>query len=168
LTYCLKGIIPAAIWRVRERNCMNGKASIDTNIIVYAHDLDAGVKRRVSVGILEDMWDNRKGVLSRQVLQEFHMTVIKKIGGPISYLEAREIIRSYAGWEVKEDTSQSIIRASEIEERHHISFRDAMVVVAAYEAKVDKILTADLNPGQVIEGILIKNPFIAHDKKEHK
>jgi predicted nucleic acid-binding protein len=120
------------------------------------------------VGILEDMWDNRKGVLSTRVLQEFYMIVIKKIDGPISYLEAREIIRSYAGWEVKEDTSQLIIRASEIEERHHTSFLDALVVVAAYEAKVDKILTEDLNPGQVVGGILVENPFIADDKKEHK
>lgn len=53
----------------------------------------------------------------------------------------------------------SIIRASEIEERHKISFWDALVIVAAYEAKCEKILTEDLNSGQVIEGVLIENPF---------
>jgi predicted nucleic acid-binding protein len=61
--------------------------------------------------------------------------------------------------ETRENTPMSIIRASEIEEANHISFWDALVVVAAYEAKVDKILTEDLNSGQIIEGILIKNPF---------
>jgi len=33
------------------------------------------------------------------------------------------------------------------------------VLVAAYEAKCEKILTEDLNSGQVIEGVLIENPF---------
>ena len=53
----------------------------------------------------------------------------------------------------------SVIRASEIEEKYNISFRDAMIIVAAYSAKVDMILTEDLNSGQIIEGILIENPF---------
>lgn len=53
----------------------------------------------------------------------------------------------------------SVIRASEIEEKYCISFWDALVIVSAYEAKVDKILTEDLNAGQIIEGILIENPF---------
>jgi predicted nucleic acid-binding protein len=53
----------------------------------------------------------------------------------------------------------SVIRASEIEEKHRISFWDALVVVSAYESKADKILTEDLNSGQIIEGILVENPF---------
>jgi predicted nucleic acid-binding protein len=56
-------------------------------------------------------------------------------------------------------TPMSIIRAIEIEEKNRISFRDALVVVAAYEAKCKKILTEDLDSGQIIEGVLIENPF---------
>ena len=47
-----------------------------------------------------------------------------------------------------------------IEEKYRISFWDALIVVAAYEANADIILTEDLNSGQTIEGILIKNPFV--------
>ena len=36
---------------------------------------------------------------------------------------------------------------------------------AAYNAKADKILTEDLNHGQIIEGILIENPFISGEFK---
>jgi predicted nucleic acid-binding protein len=138
---------------------MNGKVLLDTNILVYAHDLDAGLKNQVAVKIVKDLWEDRTGVLSTQVLQEFYVTVTKKIGNPISLFEAREIIRSYACWEIMENTVISVVRASEIEEKYHISFWDALVVVAAYESKVDKILTEDLNSGQLIEGILIENPF---------
>ncbi len=62
-------------------------------------------------------------------------------------------------WEIKENHPMSIIRASEIQEKYRISFWDALVVVAAYEAKADKKLTEDLNSGQIIEGILIDNPL---------
>jgi len=148
---------------VQEKNSMNGKIFLDTNILVYAHDLDAGMKHKVAIKIVKDMWEDRNGVLSTQILQEFYINVTRKIGSPISRFEAREIMRSYACWEIKETTSMSIIRASEIEEKYRISFWDALVVVAAYESKVDKILTEDLNSGQIIEGILIENPF-RHEK----
>jgi predicted nucleic acid-binding protein len=54
-----------------------------------------------------------------------------------------------------------LLAASEIEERNHISFRDALNVAAASLAGAAKIVTEDLNHGQKIEGILIENPFIA-------
>jgi len=138
---------------------MNGKVFLDTNILVYAHDLDAGMKHTVAVQIVKDMWEKRLGALSTQVLQEFYVTITKKIGSPVSLFEAREIIRTYASWGIRENTSTSVIRASEIEDKYHISFWDALIVVAACEAKVDKILTEDLRSGQIIEGILIENPF---------
>ncbi len=138
---------------------MSGKIFLDTNILIYAHDIDAGNKHSVSRKIVKDLWENRTGVLSTQVLQEFYINVTRKISSPLPPLAAREIIRSYLCWEIRENTSLSVIRASEIEEKYRISFWDALVVVAAYTAKADKILTEDLNSGQIIEGIVIVNPF---------
>lgn len=138
---------------------MNDKVFLDTNILIYAHDLDAGNKHDIALKIVKDLWEKRTGVLSTQVLQEFYINVTKKIPKSILPLEAREIIRAYMYWEIKENHPMSIIRASEIEEKYRISFWDALVVAAAYEAKVDKILTEDLDSGQMIEGIIIENPF---------
>jgi predicted nucleic acid-binding protein len=53
-----------------------------------------------------------------------------------------------------------ITQASEIEESYSISFWDALIVSAAYSQNVPTILTEDLNHGQTIEGISIKNPFV--------
>jgi predicted nucleic acid-binding protein len=53
-----------------------------------------------------------------------------------------------------------VLLASEIEERHLLSFWDALIIAAACRAKVYKILTEDLNHGQMIEGVLIENPFV--------
>ena len=138
---------------------MSGKIFLDTNILVYAHDLDAGMKHTIAVNIVKDMWESRTGILSIQVLQEFYMTVTRKIRNPLSLFEAREIIRTYACWDIRENISDSVIRASEIEEKHHLSFWDALIVVAAVESEAEKILTEDLNSGQIIEGIMIEDPF---------
>jgi predicted nucleic acid-binding protein len=85
--------------------------------------------------------------------------VTRKIKKPMSRPEAREILRAYASWDIKEIAPMSIVRAAEIEEKHKVSFWDALVIVAAYEAKCLKILTEDMNAGQQIEGVYIENPF---------
>lgn len=143
---------------------MSDKIFLDANILVYAYDKDAGEKHSIAVEIVKDLWEKRAGVLSNQVLQEFYVSVTKKILKPISKSEAREIIRAYICWSMSAITPLSIIRATEIEEKHRISFWDALVIVAAYESKCKKILTEDLNSGQIIEGILIENPFKAQRK----
>jgi predicted nucleic acid-binding protein len=53
-----------------------------------------------------------------------------------------------------------ILKASEIENRYHLSFWDSLIIAAAYREKAENILTEDLNHGQIIEGIHIDNPFI--------
>jgi len=138
---------------------MSDKIFVDTNILIYAHDKDAGEKHSAALAILNDLWEKRTGVLSNQVLQEFYLGVTRKILKPIDKSEAREILRAYICWSIKEISPASIIRATEIEEKYLISFWDALVIVAAYEAKCGKILTEDLNSGQIIEGVLIENPF---------
>jgi len=138
---------------------MSDKVFLDTNILIYAHDKDSGEKHSIALAIVKDLWAKRTGVLSNQVLQEFYVGVTRKIQKPITKSEAREILRAYICWSIKEIAPISIVRATEIEEKHRISFWDALVIVAAYEAKCEKILTEDLNSGQIIEGVLTENPF---------
>ena len=138
---------------------MNDKAFVDTNILIYAHDLDAGQKNTVSAAAIRDLWENRTGIISIQVLQEFYVNVTRKISNPLPKSKAREIIESYLVWHVELNEVITVLAASEIEERHNLSFWDALIVAAACNAKAGKILTEDLNHGQRIEGILIENPF---------
>jgi predicted nucleic acid-binding protein len=78
---------------------------------------------------------------------------------PLSAKEARNIIRNYLTWHIEINDSLSVLNASRIEENYKVSFWDALIVSAASMANVSKILTEDLQSGQVIEGIVIENPF---------
>ena len=132
---------------------------VDTNVFVCAHDVDAGRKHQIAHDLLVELWNNRTGVLSVQVLQEFYVAVTRKLIHPLSAKEARNIIRNYLTWHIEINDSLSVLNASRIEENYKVSFWDALIVVAASKANVSKILTEDLKSGQVIEGILIENPF---------
>lgn len=138
---------------------MTDRVFVDTNVLVYAHDRDAGFKNDIACEVIADLWANQNGILSTQVLQEFYITVTKKVSLPLNKETARKIIRRYANWELAANDAEIILQASEIEDRHQISFRDALIVSAAYSKNADILLTEDLNDGQYIEGILVKNPF---------
>jgi predicted nucleic acid-binding protein len=106
-----------------------------------------------------ELWEKRSGALSTQVLQEFYINITKKIAAPLAPATARNIISTYFSWRVEEIHPDSILQASEISEKHNLSFWDALIVVAARAANAAAILTEDLNAGQVIEGIVVNNPF---------
>jgi predicted nucleic acid-binding protein len=139
---------------------MTDKVFVDTNILVYAHDLDAGNKHDQAAEIVSQLWESRNGVLSTQVLQEFYVTLTRKVSSTLSKLEARKLVQKYSHWHLVLNDPSIIIQASEIEESNNISYWDALIVSAAYSQNVPTILTEDLNHGQIIEGIFIRNPFI--------
>ncbi len=138
---------------------MPDRVFVDTNVLIYAHDLDAGDKHAVASAILRDLWSSRLGILSTQVLQEFYVNVTQRIPSPLSRAPARQIVRSYFVWQVEVLAPDMILRASDIEERHQLSFWEALIVAAALEGGARKLLTEDLNPGQTLEGMVIENPF---------
>lgn len=140
---------------------MKDKVFVDTNILVYAHDRDAGRRHALAKEVLDRLWDDRTGILSTQVLQEFYVTLTKKVHKPIKKPAARRIVQRYFSWKVVINTPPIIFQASEIEESYKISFWDALIVSAAFSESASVILTEDLNHGQYVEGILINNPFLS-------
>ncbi|MFQ5756436.1 MAG: PIN domain-containing protein [Acidiferrobacterales bacterium] len=138
---------------------MKGRSFIDTNILIYAHDLDAGPKHERAAAVMREAWEDELGMLSTQVLQEFYVNITRKIPAPISPSRARGILNNYLAWQIEVNGPNTILHASEIEERYQLSFWDSMIVAAAARGGAERILTEDLNHGQVIEGVRIENPF---------
>jgi len=139
---------------------MKGKVFLNTNILIYAHDIDASLKHDVSIAILEKIWEEKNGVISTQVIQEFYVNVTRKIPNPITPVQARGIILNYFSWHVEAIEPHTILSASEIEEKYVLSFWDSLIIATASQSEAGKIITEDLNHGQNIEGVLIENPFL--------
>jgi predicted nucleic acid-binding protein len=133
---------------------------VDTNILLYAHDRDAGDKHERARQLLITLWHANSGCLSTQVLQEFFVNVTRKIPQPLSTAMAREVMHTYLPWIRVATDGQMAIRASEIADTWQTSFWDGMIIAAAERAGAAELLTEDLQSGQHIAGVLVMNPFV--------
>ena len=132
---------------------------VDTNILVYAHDRDAGARHERAAECIATLWEHQNGSISTQVLQEFYVTVTRKIPNPVIASRARSIIRLYGQWGLVTNDLETILQACEFQEKHLLSFWDAMIIAAAVRGGAEILLTEDLNDGQLIEGVRVVNPF---------
>jgi predicted nucleic acid-binding protein len=138
---------------------MSDKYFVDTNILVYAHDTAGGAKHKRAKAIVEELWRERSGVLSTQVLQELCVNLRRKAGRPVDLETARKIVADYLAWTVVTNTGESILQALEIEKQYGISFWDALVVQAAEASGAAVLYSEDLSDGQTYSEVLVVNPF---------
>lgn len=135
------------------------KVFLDTNIIVYAYDISDKEKHEKSVEILETIWRSGTGVISTQVLQEFFVSVTKKISKPLDVAIAKEVINDLSKWDVVVNNVQIILDAIDINQEYKYSFWDSMIIASAIGSGAKTLLSEDLSGGQIIKGVAIKNPF---------
>lgn len=130
---------------------------LDTNVLVYADDLDAGAKRETARQILMDALGSGEGVLSTQVLQEFFVISTGKLG--VESALARRKVELLAEMDIVRIDLALLLAAIDLSRLHSFSFWDALIVRAAAAAGCGLLLTEDLQHGQVVDGVRIENPF---------
>ena len=132
---------------------------VDANVLVYAFDSSAAPKQQAARQLLERLWESGTGCLSIQVLQEFFVTITKKVPKPLPVDDAKARVQEFAAWNVFAPKADDIVAAIDLHTQAKIGFWDAMVVLAAAEFGCDVLWTEDLNDGQRLRGVRIRNPF---------
>ncbi|MDR3283769.1 MAG: PIN domain-containing protein [Treponema sp.] len=135
---------------------MNGnRAFFDTNLIVYAYSDDDLYKKRRTISVMNDSYC----VVSTQVLNEFCNVCIKK-----QHKTETEIVLSIGEIQATCDLfivdADTVAHALEIHSRYHFSYYDCLIVASALESGCDYLFTEDLQDGQVIDGLTIRNIFM--------
>ena len=138
----------------------DNKVFLDTNILVYAFDVSAEQKHTVAQNILKELWNNNKGCISTQVLQEFFVTVTKKIPKPLKPLFAKEIINDLLKWDIVINDGNLILEAINIFIKNNFSFWDSMIIQAAIQTNAAVLLSEDLPHNRTIGNLTIHNPFM--------
>jgi predicted nucleic acid-binding protein len=139
---------------------MSDKYFVDTNILMYAHDTSAGEKHERAKALVEDLWRDRSGVVSTQVLQELAVNLRRKAGRPLDVKATREIVSDYLTWQVVVNGGESTLDALDLEGRFQISFWDALVIHAAESSGATVLYSEDLSHGQVSGSVRVLNPLI--------
>lgn len=129
-------------------NSMSDKYFVDTNILMYAHDASAGAKHERAKALVEELWRDRTGVVSTQVLQELAVNLRRKTGRPLDGKVTRDIVADYLTWQVVVNSGESILEALDFEARYHISFWDALILQAAHASAAEVLYSEDLSEGR--------------------
>ena len=143
---------------------MTGPVFVDTNVFVYRSDASDPVKQARADAWHAFFWRSRAGRLSFQVLLELYATLTRKLKPAVDAREAREIVRELTEWKPISVGAAVAERAWFLEERHALSWWDALIVAAAQVCECDVLLTEDLQHGQVFDGVRVVSPFAAPDR----
>ena len=137
---------------------MSAECLFDTNVWVYAAGSapeEADKKRRALALIAAGRWG-----VSTQVLQEFYVTVTRKIARPLPLADAEAWIKDMIKLPCVATTPELVQRGIAISRRCQLSYWDGAVLAAAESLGVRTVYSEDLGHGQEYEGIRVINPFL--------
>jgi predicted nucleic acid-binding protein len=136
-------------------------AIVETNIVVYAYDLDDPKKHKIAQALIEELSDQDRLVLSTQVFNEFCSAMMSpKRKTRMSPDQLAVILLELAATgEVVSIGPALTFRALNAMPCHGVSFWDALIWSAAVENNVALIYTEDFQDGRVVEGVRFVNPF---------
>lgn len=131
----------------------------DTNVLVYAYDVSAGLKHERARALVDRLWRDEAGALSVQVLQEVFVTLTRKLAVQVDVGTARGIVADLATWRVIEPAAADVLEAIDGAVRWQVSFWDAMILTTAQLADAQVLWSEDLSDGQRFDGVTVRNPL---------
>lgn len=138
---------------------MSDKAFIDTNILVYARDKGAGAKQLKAESLIGDLWESRRGRVSIQVLNEYFVTVTRKLKPGMTMREAWADVVSLRAWEPVPMDWPLLEKGQRVLREHDLSWWDALVIAAAATAGCQVLYSEDLGAGRIYGDVRVVNPF---------
>ena len=138
---------------------MTMRSFIDTNVVVYLFDNAASAKQVRARQLLQEEVSFGRAILSTQVIQEFFVTVTRKLAKPLTYAAAASAVEHLCAMPivtVNPDLIKTAIRRSESDV---VSFWDALIIETALSCGATTLWTEDLQNGRQIDNLSIRNPF---------
>jgi predicted nucleic acid-binding protein len=138
---------------------MTESTFVDTNILVYARDAGQQTKQVVAQECLRQLWQQRAGRISIQVLSEYYVTLTRKLKPGLSADTAWDDIDALMAWNPQPIDRAVLTRAREIERRYRTSWWDATIVAAAHAQGCRILLSEDFQHGMAFDQLKVRNPF---------
>jgi predicted nucleic acid-binding protein len=136
---------------------MTVRSFFDTNVLVYTDDRGAPAKQRRALGLLAEHRRASTGVVSLQVLQEYFVTVTRKLH--VDAEVARRKVELFSELDVVTPDIEDVLAAIDLHRLHRISFWDALVLRAAKQGGCAILYSEDMQHQRAVEGIRVVNPF---------
>ena len=133
---------------------------LDTNIVAYAASrlLEDAPKKAVAIKLIASTTLG----LSGQVLQEFFVTVTRKMKSPLSHDEALDWLEELEQFPCIPIDASIVYHGAENARKFQISYWDGAIIAAAQRLGAHTLYTEDLNHGQKYGSVTVINPFKAN------
>jgi predicted nucleic acid-binding protein len=138
---------------------MTALVFVDTNVLVYAVDASEPEKQPRARAWLERLWRTSRGRLSEQILQEYYVTVTRKLSPGLPASRARDQVRRYSTWRTVDHDLGLLEHAWHFQGRFRVSWWDALVLAAARRQSCTHVLSEDFTHGADHEGMTVISPF---------
>jgi predicted nucleic acid-binding protein len=136
---------------------MSARSFFDTNVLIYADDKSTPAKQRRALELLAEHRRSRTGVVSLQVLQEYFVTVTRKL--QVDVRIARRKVELLAQFDVASPDVADVLAAIDLHRLHGLSFWDALILRAAKQAGCSILFSEDMQDRREIDGVRIVDPF---------
>ena len=141
-----------------ETKFMSARSFFDTNVLIYADDKAAPAKQRRALDLVAEHRLAGTGVVSLQVLQEYFVTVTRKLH--VDPRIARRKVELLAEFDVAAPDVGDILAAIDLHRLHGFSFWDALVLRAAKQSGCRIVFSEDMQEAREIDGVHVVNPFL--------
>ena len=139
---------------------MKDKIFIDTNIFVYSFDHDNNKKRERAIELIKNALMGPNTFISIQVIKEFFNVSLRKFTTPMNHSEAKKYLENvFMQFNVVYPGYDLISEALDIQVTTKYSWYDSLIISAALQANCTLLLSEDMQDGQKIRQLKIKNPF---------
>ncbi len=136
---------------------MVARSFFDSNVLIYADDKADPAKQQRALDLLAEHRRGRTGVVSLQVLQEYFVTVTRKL--QVDARIARRKVELLAEFDVATPEVADILAAIDLHRLHGFSFWDALILRAAKQAGCSVLFSEDMQEAREVDGVRIVNPF---------
>lgn len=134
---------------------MSGASFIDTNIWVYAHLHKPGDARHsLALDLVENLTDR---VISPQVAMEYYSVMLRSRQTDAWIQANLEVMQACC--RIQSLNVTVLQQAWQIRNRYKLSIWDSQIVAAALVADCHVLYSEDLQHGQVIEHLQVRNPL---------
>lgn len=134
------------------------RSFFDTNVLIYADDKASPAKQRRAIELVAEHRRAGTGVLSLQVLQEYFVTVTRKL--QLDVRIARRKVELLAEFDVASPDVSDILAAIDLHRIHGLSFWDSLILRSAKQSGCGILLSEDMQDQREIDGVRIINPFL--------
>jgi predicted nucleic acid-binding protein len=137
---------------------MTERTFIDTKVFIHAEDADEPDKRKIAQQLIKELTKAGRAVISTQVLMEYIAAGQRNLG--LTLAECRQGVLLMSHLDVTLIKPEHVLGAVDLASMYSLSSWDALILKTASASGCVRLLTEDMQNGQVIDGVRIDNPFL--------